>query len=92
MQLLCSVFILIGISKKNNFQLEETIRELKPIYKEELLKCAITWNVNSKNCQVAQVNCEMRLNILFFRVVYIIIIFFPFLMFMLIGCNKRFNG
>lgn len=42
--------------KKNNFHLEKTIHELKPIYKEELLKCAVTWNFNSKNCQVAQVN------------------------------------
>ncbi|KAG6800849.1 transducin beta-like protein 3 [Apis mellifera caucasica] len=41
--------------KKNNFHLEKTIHELKPIYKEELLKCAITWNFNSKNCQVAQI-------------------------------------
>ncbi|KAF3426745.1 hypothetical protein E2986_00910 [Frieseomelitta varia] len=40
---------------KKNVSIEETINKLKPMYKEELLKCAITWNVNSKNCQVAQV-------------------------------------
>lgn len=43
------------ILKENNCHFEETIRDLKPIYKEELLKCAVTWNVNSKNCQIAQV-------------------------------------
>lgn len=43
------------ILKENNCHFEETLRDLKPIYKEELLKCAVTWNVNSKNCQVAQV-------------------------------------
>ncbi|CAK9822022.1 Transducin beta-like protein 3 [Anthophora retusa] len=47
--------IVEGILKKDKHQLEQTIRKLKPIYKEELLKCAITWNVNSKNCQIAQV-------------------------------------
>lgn len=40
---------------KKNVSIEETINKLKPMRKEELLKCAITWNVNSKNCQVAQV-------------------------------------
>ncbi|KOX68996.1 Transducin beta-like protein 3 [Melipona quadrifasciata] len=39
---------------KKNVSIEETINKLKPMHKEELLKCAITWNVNSKNCQVAQ--------------------------------------
>lgn len=43
------------ILKKDQSHLEEAIRELKPLHKEELLKCAIAWNANSKNCQVAQV-------------------------------------
>ncbi|KOC70448.1 Transducin beta-like protein 3, partial [Habropoda laboriosa] len=47
--------IIESILKKDKYELEQTIHKLKPIYKEELLKCAITWNGNSKNCQIAQV-------------------------------------
>ncbi|XP_017881942.1 transducin beta-like protein 3 [Ceratina calcarata] len=43
------------ILKKDHLRLEQAIGGLKPLRKEELLKCAITWNANSKNCQVAQV-------------------------------------
>lgn len=53
------IFHLSAILKGNNCHFEETIRDLKPIYKEELLKCAVTWNVNSKNCQVAQVSSQI---------------------------------
>nr|XP_003699221.1 PREDICTED: transducin beta-like protein 3 [Megachile rotundata] len=47
--------IIENIIKEDCLQLEQTVRDLKPIYKEELLKCAVTWNANSKNCQIAQV-------------------------------------
>ncbi|XP_076632877.1 transducin beta-like protein 3 isoform X1 [Colletes latitarsis] len=47
--------IVESILKTSNYPLMQTISELKPVYKEKLLKCATTWNANSKNCQVAQV-------------------------------------
>nr|XP_031841199.1 transducin beta-like protein 3 [Nomia melanderi] len=47
--------IVESILIKSYSQLSQTIGELKPSYKEELFKCATTWNTNSKNCQVAQV-------------------------------------
>ena len=52
------IFYISAILKKN-VSIEETINKLKPMYKEDLLKCAIMWNVNSKNCQVAQVSFNM---------------------------------
>ncbi|XP_078038500.1 transducin beta-like protein 3 [Augochlora pura] len=36
-------------------KLLQTITELSSSYKEELLRCAIIWNTNSKHCQLAQV-------------------------------------
>ncbi|KAL6261954.1 hypothetical protein P5V15_007038 [Pogonomyrmex californicus] len=33
---------------------EEIIKELKPIRKEALLRCAVTWNTNSRNSHAAQ--------------------------------------
>ncbi|XP_076297483.1 transducin beta-like protein 3 [Lasioglossum baleicum] len=50
-----TLIIIETILKKSNSQLIQAINELKPSYKEELLKCAIAWNTNSKNCQLAQV-------------------------------------
>ncbi|XP_053974904.1 transducin beta-like protein 3 [Hylaeus volcanicus] len=47
--------IIESILKTGNCPLIPTISELQPVYKEKLLKCASTWNTNSKNCQVAQV-------------------------------------
>ncbi|XP_076644102.1 transducin beta-like protein 3 [Halictus rubicundus] len=50
-----TLIIIESILNKSNSQLIQAISELKPPYKEELLKCAIAWNTNSKNCQLAQV-------------------------------------
>ncbi|XP_076671392.1 transducin beta-like protein 3 [Andrena cerasifolii] len=47
--------IIKSILNTNDSELTRAIENLKPIYKEELLKCAITWNTNSRNCHVAQV-------------------------------------
>lgn len=45
-----------AVLKKGNNELVEIIKELKPARKEALLKCAVTWNTNSRNSHVAQVN------------------------------------
>ena len=47
--------IIKSILNRSDSELTQAIENLKPIYKEELLKCAITWNTNSRNCHVAQV-------------------------------------
>ncbi|XP_066588920.1 transducin beta-like protein 3 [Prorops nasuta] len=47
--------IIEGILKKDSDQLTDIIQELKPLYKESLLKCAIAWNTNSKNSEIAQI-------------------------------------
>ncbi|XP_076246835.1 transducin beta-like protein 3 [Calliopsis andreniformis] len=44
-----------NILNKGTVHLKHCLDELKPTYKEELLRCAIAWNTNSKNCHVAQV-------------------------------------
>ncbi|XP_025995592.1 transducin beta-like protein 3 [Solenopsis invicta] len=41
------------LKKKNEFT--EIIRELKPNHKKALLRCAVTWNMNSRNSHAAQV-------------------------------------
>lgn len=46
--------IIEGILKKDANELKKTIHELKPSSKEALLRCAVTWNTNSKNAQAAQ--------------------------------------
>ncbi|XP_020295667.1 transducin beta-like protein 3 [Pseudomyrmex gracilis] len=43
-----------AVLKKGNNELVEIIKELKPARKEALLKCAVTWNTNSRNSHVAQ--------------------------------------
>ncbi|CAL7933041.1 unnamed protein product [Xylocopa violacea] len=47
--------IIESILKEDSCDIQQTIHELKPLYKEQLLKSAILWNANGKNCQVAQV-------------------------------------
>ncbi|XP_018044138.1 PREDICTED: transducin beta-like protein 3 [Atta colombica] len=47
--------IIEAISKKTNNEFTEIIKELKPYHKETLLKCAVTWNMNSRNSLAAQV-------------------------------------
>ncbi|XP_015595492.1 transducin beta-like protein 3 isoform X2 [Cephus cinctus] len=46
--------IIDGIIKKGKEGLVSTIQELKPHEKESLLRCAVTWNTNSRNSQAAQ--------------------------------------
>lgn len=48
-----------GIIKKNEENLVNTIRELKPSRQEALLRCAVIWNTNSRNSQVAQVSLQL---------------------------------
>ncbi|XP_011635530.1 transducin beta-like protein 3 [Pogonomyrmex barbatus] len=45
--------IVEAILKKQN-KFVEIIKELKPIRKEALLRCAVTWNTNSRNSHAAQ--------------------------------------
>lgn len=53
----CSLIltVLAGIIKKNEENLVDIVRELKPARQESLLKCAVVWNTNSRNSQAAQV-------------------------------------
>lgn len=44
-----------AIMQKRNNELTEIIMQLKPARKEALLRCAITWNTNSRNSYAAQV-------------------------------------
>lgn len=46
---------MIAIMQKRNNELAEIIKNLKPARKEALLRCAITWNTNSRNSHAAQV-------------------------------------
>lgn len=48
-------FFTLAILKKGNNEFAEIIKELKPIRKEALLRCAVTWNSNSRNSHAAQV-------------------------------------
>ena len=48
--------IVDNIIKEGNDKLNEAIRQLKPKRKEALLRCAVTWNMNSRNAHAAQVN------------------------------------
>lgn len=48
--------IVDGVIKQGNEALAEAISELKPNRKEALLRCAVTWNTNSRNAHAAQVN------------------------------------
>lgn len=41
--------------KKGEEDLTTTIVDLKPSQQDELLKCAVIWNTNARNFQVAQV-------------------------------------
>lgn len=48
-------FSITAILKRGSDELTKIIKELKPVRKQQLLKCAATWNTNSRNSQVAQV-------------------------------------
>ncbi|KAK0079969.1 hypothetical protein PV325_005331 [Microctonus aethiopoides] len=50
------------ILNKDSNELKETISELKTDYKVALLKCATTWNTNSRNSHVAQLVINALLN------------------------------
>lgn len=50
------------IIRKGDNGLADTIRELRNDQKESLLKCAMNWNMNSKNCQPAQLVLNILLN------------------------------
>lgn len=54
-KIIINVFFTTAILKKGNNEFAEIIKELKPIRKEALLRCAVTWNSNSRNSHVAQV-------------------------------------
>ncbi|KAL0100232.1 hypothetical protein PUN28_019568 [Cardiocondyla obscurior] len=47
--------IVEAILTKGKETLTDIIKELKPNYKEKLLKCAITWNMNSRNSHAASI-------------------------------------
>ncbi|XP_055386353.1 transducin beta-like protein 3 [Condylostylus longicornis] len=46
--------IINEIMKNKEMGLDETVLSLNDLHKENLLKHAITWNTNSKNCRAAQ--------------------------------------
>lgn len=46
--------IIRGIIKKGDAGLTEAVGELSEDQKDSLMKCATSWNTNSKNCQPAQ--------------------------------------
>lgn len=48
--------IVDAIMKEGKDHLIDAIRELKPNRKDALLRCAVTWNTNSRNSHAAQVN------------------------------------
>lgn len=48
-------FFLTATLKKRHNEFAEIVKELKPIHKEALLRCAVTWNMNSRNSHAAQV-------------------------------------
>lgn len=54
--------IIQGVIKKKDSRLSEVIGELREDQKESLLKCATTWNTNSKNCQPAQLVLNILVN------------------------------
>ncbi|KAJ8929808.1 hypothetical protein NQ314_017405 [Rhamnusium bicolor] len=54
--------IIQGVIKKGDTGLADTIRALRNDQKESLLKCATNWNMNSKNCQPAQLVLNILLN------------------------------
>lgn len=51
-----------NVIRKQDANLADTISELRSDQKELLLKCATTWNTNSKNCQPAQLVLNILLN------------------------------
>ncbi|XP_057323002.1 transducin beta-like protein 3 [Microplitis mediator] len=55
--------VIEGIMKNSDSEkLKDAISELKPHYKESLLKCASTWNTNSRNAQPAQLIINILMN------------------------------
>lgn len=54
--------IVQGVMKKGDVGLANTINGLRDDQKESLLKCATTWNTNSKHCQPAQLIINILLN------------------------------
>jgi len=51
----CFIFFVTAILKKGNSEFAEIMKALNPTYKKTLLKCAVTWNMNSRNSHAAQV-------------------------------------
>ncbi|XP_058805017.1 transducin beta-like protein 3 [Phymastichus coffea] len=54
--------VIEALVKKDSDDLNSTICDLKPSQQEELLKCAVIWNTNSRNYQVAQLVINIILN------------------------------
>ncbi|XP_011308601.1 transducin beta-like protein 3 [Fopius arisanus] len=54
--------IVEDILRKGEQGLADAIGQLKTKQKEELLRCAVGWNTNSKNCQAAQLVINALLN------------------------------
>lgn len=50
------------IKSEDKGELSSTIKQLKPLQKEKLFKHASTWNMNSKNCHVAQLVINILLD------------------------------
>lgn len=46
--------IIENIIKNGDKNIHESIQELKPHYKDSLLRCATAWNMNGKNSHIAQ--------------------------------------
>lgn len=54
--------IIENVIRKGEAGLRETIHELKQTQKEALLRCAVTWNTNSRNAQSAQLVINVLLD------------------------------
>ncbi|KAK9885462.1 hypothetical protein WA026_010957 [Henosepilachna vigintioctopunctata] len=54
--------IIKEIIKTEEQGLADTIKSLRDDQKDDLLKCAVNWNTNSKNCQAAQLVINILLN------------------------------
>lgn len=54
--------IIQDLIKKQDVNLSDTVNDLETEQKELLLKCATTWNTNSRNCQPAQLVLNILLN------------------------------
>ncbi|XP_046618902.1 transducin beta-like protein 3 [Neodiprion virginianus] len=54
--------IIDSVIRKGGDGLRETIHQLKQTQKESLLRCAVTWNTNSRNAQSAQLVINVLLD------------------------------